>query len=186
MADRVRAAAKKQAPDEEVRVVNDNELIAELEKHILIDRDALDEMLIQHPDLFYRVSKVLVLRISQRDAAKQDLSEAEALADAQIRKDAAIAEEKITADQVKAEIKVNKSVMAAVDKLADLTYWVNRWSALKEAYLARSHALRDLVSLYGNNYWSDASMGRAKNQRGEAEPDRGRQALARARRGEDR
>lgn len=162
----------------------DDDLIKELDEFLLIDKNALDDALIKHPDLIYRVSNMIVERVSQRDAAKQDLSETEALVDAEVRRNAQVAEEKITADQVKAEIKVNKKVIAAVDKLADLTYRVNQWGALKEAFIARGHVLRDLVSLHGNNYWSDASSGRAASRKREAEGDEARGALARKRREE--
>lgn len=161
---------------------DDDDLIKEFESFLLIDRDALDDALIQQPDLIYRVTNKVVERISQRDAAKQDLNEVEALADAEIRRDAQIAEEKITADQVKAAIKVNKKVQQAADKLADLTYRVNQWGALKEAFVARGHVLRDLVSLYGNNYWSDASSGRAAARKRDAGGEEARDALARERR----
>jgi hypothetical protein len=172
MADRVKAERKPKS---------DDDLIVELEEAMLIDKDALDEALIQQPDLIYRVSKMIVERTSQRDAAKQDLAEAEAEADAAIREDAG--DRKITADAVKAGIKLDPNVIKARDHFADLSYRVNKWDALKEAFVARGHALRDLVSLHGNNYWSDASGGRASSRRREADGDAAREAMRRTRRG---
>lgn len=175
MADRVKADIKKPK--------SDDDFIAELEQAMLIDKDALDEALIQQPDLIYRVSKTIVERVSQRDAAKQDHNEAEALADAEVRRDAQIAEEKVTADAVKSAVRLHKDVIRAADKLAELTYRVNQWGALKEAFVARGHALRDLVSLHGNNYWSDASSGRAAARKRDDDGDAAREAMRRTRRG---
>jgi hypothetical protein len=175
MADRVKADTKKPKTDDD--------LIAELEFAMLVDKDALDDALIQQPDLIYRVSKTIVERVSQRDAAHQDHREAEALADAEVRRDASIAEEKVTADAVKASVRVHPKVIRAADKLAELTYRVNQWGALKEAFVARGHVLRDLVSLHGNNYWSDASAGRASARRRDEDGGQAREALARNRRG---
>lgn len=141
--------------------MTDEKLIYEFEALLVIDKNALDDALEQHPDLMYRVSEILVERIAQRDAAKLDVAEAESKADAEARRDAAVAEEKITDAGVKAIVKLNKKVIEATDRHADLVYWVNRWTALQSAYSARQSALRELVSLYANNYWSDASTGRA-------------------------
>lgn len=165
---------------------SDLAMIAEVEDGLMVDKNALDEALVQQPDLFYRVSKILVERISQRDAAKQDHAEQEAKVDAELRRDAELAGDKMTADQVKAAIKIDRRCVKTADALADLNYKVGQWGALKEAFLQRSHVLRDLVSLYSANYYSDASMGRSKSRVNAADGDQARQALARARRGADR
>ena len=148
------------APPREVRMT-DEKLIYEFEQMLTIDKNALDDALEQHPDLMYRVSEILTERIAQRDAAKHDVAEAEAKADAEVRKAASIAEEKVTDKAVASEVKLDRKVMTAADRHANLVYWCNRWSALQAAFSARQAALRELVSLYGNNYWSDASTGRA-------------------------
>jgi hypothetical protein len=139
--------------------MTDEKLIHEFDELLLIDKTDLDTMLEQSADLIYRVSEMLTERVAERDAAKLDVAEAEARADASIRKDAQLADEKITADQVKAEIKIDKKVIAAVNRHADLVYWVNRWQGMQSAFSARQSAIRGLVDLYGNNYWADTAGG---------------------------
>jgi hypothetical protein len=172
MAERIRSV---KAPSENKLGMSDEKLISEFEALLVIDKHALDDYLEQHPDLFYRVGEIVAERIAQRDAAKLAYAEAEAKADAEIRHDAAIAEEKLTADQVKAQIKLDKRVIAAVERHAELVYWCNRWGAMKEAFAARSFAMRELVNLYANGYWSDASNGSAglvrKSKAGEVARD---------------
>lgn len=178
MANRIKASepAPRKAPE---RKVNE---FAEFEKYLLIDKDALDEELINHPDLVYRISMKLVNLVSYRDAAKQDKDEAEAKADARIRRDAARDDEKVTADQVKAEIKLDPKVIEAADRYAELKLEHDKWGALDRAFTARRFALAGLVDLYGNNYWSDASGGRASARRKNDDGDAARAALKRARR----
>lgn len=157
MTARVKAPAD-EAPARSLRMT-DEQLIQEFEALLIIDKLALDSTIEQHPDLMYRVSEILTERIAERDAAKLDVAEAEAKADAEIRRDASIAEEKVTADQVKAAIKLDKKVIAAVNRHADLAYWVSRWQGMVGAFDARQTALKSLVNLYANNYWADASGG---------------------------
>jgi hypothetical protein len=180
MAERARLGAKKSRADDE----DETNTIAEFEKFLLIDKNGLDDALIQQPDLIYRVSDMIATLISQRDAAKQSLSEAEAEADELIRRDAAEREVKITADAVRAQVKLDTAVIKRAERLAKLTFLTNKWSALKEAFVARGHALRELVSLHGNNYWSDASSGRASARNRDRDGDSARDAMAQARRRE--
>lgn len=142
---------------------DDDSLIEDLREGLQIDKHALDDELIRQPDMLYRVSEHLTLRISQRDAAKQDLSEIEARVDADLRRDASISETRITEKEIESQKKVNREVLRAVDKLRLLNLSVGRLSALKEAFGSRGHALRDLTSLYVANYFSDSSHRQSEN-----------------------
>lgn len=180
MATRVRAAEAEPAatPKRASIKMDDSHLMREFETLLVIDKHALDDQLEQHPDLLYRISEFLTERMALRDAAKLDIGEAEAKADASIRADASIADEKVTADQVKAAIKLDRGVIAAVNRHADLAYWVARWSNLKDGYSARQSTMRELVNLYANNYWADASGGRASVAKKSKAGDIARDAMA--------
>lgn len=149
---------------------------------IKIDRDALDDCLVQQPQLYYEVSERLALAISRRDAQKDEVKVVESEVDEIVRQDAVEEEKKITEAGVKAQVAQHKDVIAARKMLTQLDTEIGRLSALKEAYSQRSHALRELCGLYAANYWGDGSGGsRAGTDRKNAQYDNDRGALSAAR-----
>lgn len=137
----------------------------DLENGLQIDRNALDEGIIQQPDFFYRVAKMLAMAISQRDEAKTQVAEAEAEADQRIRSHIR-EDEKVTEGDVKAQIRTDKKVKAAITKHLDLVREVNELDALKEAYKQRSYAFNQLNDLQMMGYFggevSSSSGGKVK------------------------
>jgi hypothetical protein len=123
------------------------------EKDLRIDEHALEEALLDQPSLFYHVSREVALLVSQRDAAKQELQEIEALVDAEIRHDFEVSGDKITEKQVESAKLLDKRVKIAKRKLSELNEQLGLASALKEAFSQRAYALKDLVALYVANYY---------------------------------
>lgn len=163
--------------------MNDSEdRIQELEALLRIDQHALDDALLEQPETFYRVAKKLALDISRRDEAKINLAEAEATADMKFRRDAEVADEKITEPQVKMHVRQEKGVKKARDNLMQLERSVSRWSALKEAFIQRSHALKHLTELYQANYFADATGSSQRSSMKDMRADRVRAAQTEMRR----
>lgn len=138
--------------------------LEELETGLRIDEHALDDALVNHPDMFYRVSKQLAMLVSQRDAKKQELAEEEAKADGDIRETALKHKDKTTDTAVKQLIRLDKDVVRVSRELIDLNRQVGSWTALKEAFQARSYVLKDLVSLYIANYYTGNQDGGASGR----------------------
>jgi hypothetical protein len=157
----------------------------QFENLLRIDRNALDVALEIQPDMFYRVSKNLVLCISKRDAAKQELQEIESAVDAQIRRDASIAGEKVTNPEVESLKGLDKGVLVAKEELAALNLRVGKWSALKEAFLQRSYALKELVALYSANYYGDVVQSNTEKPLRNRVATIARETLNKARRNDD-
>jgi hypothetical protein len=124
-----------------------------LEDKLKIDQHSLDTALREHPDLFYKVASELALAISNRDEAKQDVDEVEAEVDMELRKDAATSGAKTTEKEIESNRKVDKNVRAANDRFLAKRYEAAKWTALKEAYEARSYALSKLVDLFLAAYY---------------------------------
>ena len=133
-----------------------------LQAGIAIDKLALDECLIEQPQLFFEVSERLALLMSQRDAAKDNLKVVEAEIDDIIRGDAAQEDKKITETAVKKQIEAHRDVIAANKKLRDLNQQVAHIGALKEAYSQRSYMLREVVALHLAGYYDTATAGTRK------------------------
>lgn len=155
--------------------------LRELESALAIDQHALDEALMTQPDAFYRVSREYVMLVAERDQAKQMLAEEEAAAARRVRK----LVEKITVKELEEEVQLDKKVKAARATFAELAFQASQFGALKEAFMQRSYALKDLVELHLANYFADnAEKGRGGVNRAKDDlAERGRREMTRARRG---
>jgi hypothetical protein len=125
----------------------------ELEAGLSIDKMALDSGLAQQPQLFFEVADQYALAVSERDAAAQNLKEVEAKVDQTVRDYFARIEEKITEKGVEGRVRLSEDYVKAQRELADAALKAGRLGALVEAYKQRSHALRDLSSLYVTSYY---------------------------------
>lgn len=132
------------------------QLVADLEALLRIDENALEEALQQQPDAFWRVSKVLALESSRRDALKQYVKEEEAHAYLRIRRQAVEDETKLTEKELEAKVRVDNKVLDATDKLLRKAKLVAQLEALLESFKQRSYALKDLVELYLQSYYADS------------------------------
>lgn len=129
--------------------------LEQFRQKLLINEHALEIELRELPKLVDDIGQAHVLVISDRDEAKQELDEIEARVDAEIRKDAALADEKVTNPEVESQKKLNPKVKAANKKFLDLKLEAAQWGVLKEAVEKRSYALSKLCDLYISNYYSE-------------------------------
>jgi hypothetical protein len=126
---------------------------AQLEERLRIDRFHLEEVCCEHPELFAEVANRLARLISWRDEAKQNLKEAESNFAAKSRHDAEESGEKVVEKRIESETLLDPGVRAVRDKMSQLDLKVGLAAALKEAFHARSYAIRDLIQLYIANYY---------------------------------
>lgn len=175
----VKTPARKKLPDPADRGSSDD--MRELEDALKIDEYALNDALSKQPELFYRVGKILTVIISRRDAAKQALQDEEARADLRTRDQAACQDRKITEGEVRAIVQIDDRVSEARDVLSSLGEEVGKLSVLKEAFMQRSYALKDLVALYQANYYSASTENAGGGVRDRA-AQQGRQAMSEVRR----
>lgn len=155
--------------------------IEELEQGLNINRNALEVAAEQQPDLFYRVSKALEMSISERDAAEQDIKNKEARVDQEIRKKYANSEVKTTEAQIKAEVRLHKTVQAAEEEYLRLREECGLLAALKDAYKQRGYAINNLVELYLGNYYSEVRKDAGEFDRKQMAGRQGRLAMAEGR-----
>jgi hypothetical protein len=119
-----------------------------LRSKLSIDKDDLDNALVEQPDLYYHVADAYVTAVADRDAAKLDLEQATADLDKQFRGAAAAAEEKLTETSLQRKIATTPRIQNMEKDLLYLRADADRWQALKEAFQQRSFMLRELVAMY--------------------------------------
>lgn len=137
-----------------VKVTSDDGLAA-LEEALKIDKHELDEAWVHQPDLFYRVTKTVELLISRRDAAKYRHQIVEAEVDELIREEARSRQAKITEREIDAQKLLHKDVRTHYENFQYLVHEVGKWDALKQSYLQRSYALKDLTMLHIKAYYGN-------------------------------
>lgn len=158
-------------------------MIEELEAELKVDRFNLDEELVQHPQLFWKVSEAAVLARSRVDKLKADLDRLEAVLDQKYREEAILMDTKITERGVSMSVERDPERLALQSEYLDRKFRAERLDALKDAFRARAYVLRDLVELHIAGYYSgDSIVHSAAGRAVEAKADRIRERLTAKRR----
>ena len=129
----------------------------EMEKWLKIDRENLDEEVMRQPELFYRVSAELASAISDRDGAKDLMNRTEARIKEDIREEWRKEEKKFTVTEVDDAASRHPKFKSRQEEYRAASQRVELVSAMKEAFQQRSYMLRELSSLWVNNYFQDSS-----------------------------
>jgi hypothetical protein len=117
----------------------------ELRAELAIDRDDLDHALETHAELYYHVSKATANAIAQRDEAKLDYEEAEAVAYEALRAKALGTKEHTTETLFKQKLRLDPGLRQLQRRILHLNTKVESWAALKDSFYQRSFMLRELV-----------------------------------------
>jgi hypothetical protein len=153
MASRERVAPK--AAAEKGPAARGRDQIADFRAGLIIDKHAIDDELVRGPQKFNDVCDAVAMAISRRDAAKDELKVTEAEVDKVVRAVYADDEtkKKPTETQVANEVLLHRDVREARKTLLDCQEEVERLTAMKESYMQRSYAIKDLVSLHLASYF---------------------------------
>ena len=129
----------------------------QLEQTLQIDLNKLDEVRVEHVQLFYAVSKGYRHALDCRDSIKKEQKE---IYGEQYFKAKEIVETehgKSTEAMIKAQLDIIPECIESNDLLLKAESDLNSWIALKEAYEQRSFALSSLVELYLSGYFGTLS-----------------------------
>lgn len=152
--------------------------IGELRSYLMIDKDALDDMLQEQPDLMFRVSEVLEQAVSLRDQAKEYL----AVTDAECATHYRGKEEKATESKIRDAVQLDSRHAVAFETYMHWKKETGVLGALKDAFEQRGHRLRDLGNLYVSGYFSTSAHKQATGAVQDRRAEEGRAAMAAKRR----
>ena len=133
-----------------------------LKQYLKIDRVNLDTEVIQHPDLYHRVSEAYVGAVDARDQAKEFLADTKAQAYLSIRRDREQKKLKYTETVLTNEVAVDKAVENARDDYLAKKKTADDFGALKAAMEQKAYMLRELVALYVAGYYSTGAINENK------------------------
>lgn len=162
-------------------------LLEELRNAIVVDRDALDEVLVRQPVLYHKASEQYAAAISTRDLAKDELKKLHAELYSEIKAANLEDGKKLTEAALQAEIEVDDSFMEASAGYIDCCKQSDMWLAAKDAFAQRAYILKDLVALWIAGYYGEGSVtGGGARERMEDSYDRTRNKVAEGRRSRNR
>lgn len=147
--------------------VENKPTLSSLERHrrkLVIDKDRLDDCLIEQPEVYYHVAEAHSLAIAERDAVKLDIEVAEAEEGQKIRDEAAQREEKLTEGGLKEQLLLTPRIQKLRRERLDLETQISAWTALKEAFQQRSYMLRELVPMHLSRFNSGSMTGNPRQQ----------------------
>lgn len=122
------------------------------EKDLAIDKYALDEMLVAQPELYWRVSEQCIHWLAQRDRNKDTLATVQAKVATEYRADCleggVKTTEGIVAEHVIQDAEVQEAMLAYQESKTEY----ERANSLKEAFMQRGYALKELAGLMTSTY----------------------------------
>lgn len=132
----------------------------QFEARLKIDRNNLDQELIEQPELFYHVCEQHVKAVSTRDVLYEKRKALEADLSGRIRSEMEKASEKITESRLSAAVAAHEELLDAKGEYLEASREAELWGAMKEAFAQRTYALKDLSGLYSSQYFTrDSAQG---------------------------
>ena len=128
-----------------------------------VDKHNLDAMLMEQPMLQQHVSEMAAEVSSMRDSAKERLSRVDAQVAKKLRNQLMIEEGKVSEARIDREVPLTKEHKEAFFIYNELVALSTKWDALKDTFRNRAFVIRDFVSLYTANYFTDTSFRSASN-----------------------
>jgi len=138
---------------------------SQIEQAVKIDRNALDDALIEQSSLYYSVSECVTDAISKRDAAKVALDQLCSQTSLFIRQNPSQFQFKQTESSVADAVITNPQVMQANTLYLNAKREADFWQNAQATFEMRGKALHDLVTLFVAGYFMNAGEGGYSNLR---------------------
>lgn len=130
----------------------------EFRGYLKVDKLSLDDELVQQPSLLFSVSEACAEAAAARDMYKELLATADAELFEKVRDDLDQADEKYTDTRIKGLVQTNKKHRAAFDFFSKAKAKAEMLEALKNAFIQRGYAIRNLCELFVANYYEQNSV----------------------------
>jgi hypothetical protein len=145
-------------------VSNDVEL-AFFESRLAIDKNALDDALVEQPDLMGKVSSRSALALSLRDETKDRIKQVEGELYAEIKDQIEKTDNKRPTDKgIEARINSHPRRIKAVERHVKALRESMEWGGMFESFKARGFALGELNKLYLVGYFTVSSANSNANE----------------------
>lgn len=154
----------------------------DFEARLQIDRNNLDQELVEQPELYYRICEQYALAVSHRDQLHDGYKEVQAGLNIRLRRKMEEKGDKVTVAGLDAAVASHAKFLEAKAEHAEAAKEAELWVAMKDSFQQRAWVLKDLTQLYISGYFQNNSAGGSKHKVDEVEYQRNREKLAHGRR----
>jgi hypothetical protein len=137
--------------------------IEELKGYLRIDKLCLDDEIVQHPSLLYKVAEAYVEAAAARDTLKEKLATRDAELNLQYREDLSRAGTKVTETTIESYVLIDQDHTKLAQSYGRAKADCEKLGALKEAFTSRGYMLRDLCSLATAHFFESDSVRSTSN-----------------------
>ena len=117
---------------------------------LIIDKNNLDDCIIEQPALFQQVSSIYTQRLAERDYAYEQYKKEYARLFVEYKNSG----EKLTDKLVDSMILTSPTYVEKRNEFLNKQQEANEWAALKEAYAQRNYMLKELSNLFSASYYT--------------------------------
>lgn len=135
----------------------------ELQNKLLINQNSLDYEIIHQAQVYNEIGVATVEAKSETDALYEAYKNTDAELNARVRDELTTAGTKFTEAVVAAKVQTHPEHAAAYSKYLEAKLKADKLAVLKDSFGQRSSMLRDLVSLFGSEYWTRDSISATSN-----------------------
>lgn len=140
--------------------LTEHNLHAQCMEGLKFSKHDLDTAILQHGELFYKVSERVAYYTSMRDEAKKRMEESYARNSLRIREQATEEGRKLTEDLVKQLTLLDDDYKEDSVTYLRAKWETDVWSALKDSYTSRGFMVKEIAELWKANYFNtDAIKG---------------------------
>lgn len=154
--------------------------LSEAEELLKLDKEQLDNVCQEQPEIFYRVARMYTDMLNLKDGLKEDLEQVEAKVANQLRSDLEKLSKKVTETQINQLIYLSEKRQKAFEQYLQAKQEADTWGVLKDAFLQRANMIKVLADLHGQNYFNSSCVSSKKVQEQEYHQLRNKMAQARA------
>lgn len=129
-------------------------MLNEIKTRLRINKDSLDNELIEQAELLFSISDLYETALTERDFLKEELAQVDARLDHKYRN----GKEKITEAMVKSFVLIDKDHTKAFTAYADARLKAGQLAALKDSFKERGYMLRELCGLFLAGYYEQNSV----------------------------
>ena len=128
--------------------------IDEFKKYLRINKQALDDEVMQQPELFFQVSEAYAQAVAERDALKEELNVTDSKLFANQRRN----DPKATDTAIKSRVSIDSGHQQAFTEWLEAKEHSDRLGALKDSFFQRSEMLKTLGRLQASNNFEQTSV----------------------------
>ncbi len=159
---------------------------SEYRKLLNIDKNSLDDVLVEQADIFYEISHKYSIAVSKRDQAYENIKVTDAELNLAVRINLDDEGRKVTESLINNMVLEHEEHKEAVKTHLEAKKLADQYSALKEAFHQRSYMLRELVQLYISGYFVQETYKATKEKKTQVDHTKAVSAISSIRKRNDR